>query len=400
MMEPSASAALYDAFYYQHCCGNEYVRNDFWLRQFGRIADHIHNEIDPTTVLDAGCAKGFLVETLRACGVEAYGIDISDYAIQQVVEEIKPYCTVGSVLDPFPRKYDLIVCIEVLEHLSPAECDVAVANFCLFSDQVLFSSTPDDYREATHINVRPPEYWAGLFARYGFYRDVEYDASYITPWTMRFVRAYQPVYRLVEAYERRLWQLARESNGAREFALESRVQLAERDKQIVELEAKVAERDQSTALLRAELTALQNYLPRIDEGILTANQQFAERDQQATALEAKLAERDKQVAVFEAELAERDKQVAVFRAKLAEREQGIALLRTALATAPKAHERLNNDLQAIQETNRQLSAQIGDILSSPGWRFVTRVGKVRSRLFPPGSLREQWWCNIIKKLTA
>ncbi len=333
MMEPSASAALYDAFYYQHCCGNEYVRNDFWLRQFGRIADHIHNEIDPTTVLDAGCAKGFLVETLRACGVEAYGIDISDYAIQQVVEEIKPYCTVGSVLDPFPRKYDLIVCIEVLEHLSPAECDVAVANFCLFSDQVLFSSTPDDYREATHINVRPPEYWAGLFARYGFYRDVEYDASYITPWTMRFVRAYQPVYRLVEAYERRLWQLARESNGAREFALESRVQLAERDKQIAEYVAKLTERDQGIAWLRAEIAA-------------------AQRDQQRIMAELQVAES------------------------------------------------IANELKDAQAANRRLSAQVSDILNSPGWRFVTRVGQVRTRLLPPGSRRERWWFDIVKKLAA
>ena len=331
MMEPSAGAALYDAFYYQHCCGMAYVRNEAWLREFGRIADHILNEIGPATVLDAGCAMGFLVETLRARGVEAYGIDISDYAIQQVIEEIKPYCVVGSVLNPFPRRYDLIVCIEVLEHLPPTECDVAIANFCQSTDEVLFSSTPDDYREATHINVRPPDYWTGLFARYGFYHDVEYDATYITPWAMRFVRAYQPVHRLVEAYERRLWQLARESKGAREFALESRVQLGERDKQVAEMEAKLAERDQSIAWLRAEQTALQNFHRRNSGADFSPSQGRPE---------------------------------------------------------PTA---------ARQEQER-LSAQINDILNSPGWKFITRIGKIRARIMPPGSRREQWWYKIVNKL--
>lgn len=334
-MEPSAGAALYDAFYYQHCCGNEYVRNEGWLRQFGRIADHIHNEIGPSTVLDAGCAMGFLVETLRSRGVEAYGIDISEYAIQQVMEEIKPYCAVGSVLDPFPRKYDLIVSIEVLEHLSPVECDVAVANFCQFSDDVLFSSTPDDYREASHINVRPPDYWAGLFARYGFYRDVDYDVSYITPWAMRFVRAYQPAFRLVEAYERRLWQLSKESAGSREFAIESRMRLAECDKQAAEHTAKLAERDQTLAWLRAEVTAVQN---------------------------------DRQRLVVELQAAQ------------------TSLVENSMV------------LEAEKIDNQRLTAQVGDILSSPGWRFVTRVGQVRARLMPAGSRREQWWFKIIKKL--
>jgi hypothetical protein len=347
----SAGAALYDAFYYQHCCGRVYVRNEAWLHQFGRIADHIQDEIAPATVLDAGCALGFLVETLRARGIEAYGIDISDYAIQQVIEEIKPYCVVGSVLDPFPRKYDLIVCIEVLEHLSPAECDQAIANFCQSADEVMFSSTPDDYREATHINVRPPDYWAGIFARYGFYRDVDYDASYITPWAMRFVRAYQPVYRLVEAYERRLWQLAKESSGAREFALESRMQMTERDKQLAELEAKLADRDQGIAWLRAELTALQTDLQQLKSVLQTAqalNQQIAGD----------------------------------------------------LQTARASNQQLAGDLRTMQEANRRLSAHVGDILNSPGWRFVTRVGRARARILPPGSRREQWWFNIVKKLAA
>ena len=228
----SASPTDYNQFYYQHCCGMPYARTDAWLNNFGAIADHIVRDIAPRSVLDAGCAFGFLVESLRDRAVEAYGLDISEYAIQQAREDIKPFCRVGSVLEPLPRTYDLIVCIEVLEHLTPQQCDQAIGYFCQASDDILFSSTPDDYHEATHINVNPPGYWAGLFARHGFYRDVGFDSSFITAWAMRFRRSKEPVYRLVGAYEQRLWQLSRECAGAHSYAIEVRNQLADTQAQL------------------------------------------------------------------------------------------------------------------------------------------------------------------------
>jgi len=48
-------------------------------------------------VLDIGCAYGFLVEDLRSFGVDAYGIDISQYAYDQATPEVQPYLTVADV---------------------------------------------------------------------------------------------------------------------------------------------------------------------------------------------------------------------------------------------------------------------------------------------------------------
>src|SRR5579863_3782598 len=88
---PTNPANPYDETYYRVGCGAPYERNTHWLTFFARIADAIVREINPSSVLDAGCAMGFLVEALRQRGVEAYGMDISEYAIAQVAEEIKPY---------------------------------------------------------------------------------------------------------------------------------------------------------------------------------------------------------------------------------------------------------------------------------------------------------------------
>lgn len=222
-IEPSS---LFDAYYFAHGCGEPYQRSDAWLALFNSFADRICKDIAPGSVLDAGCAMGFLVESLRQREVEAWGVDISNYAIDHVPQEIRSYCWQGSVIEPFPRSYDLIVCIEVLEHLPRDEGAQAVGNLCQHSDDILFSSTPFDYKEASHFNVQPPEYWAELFAGNGFYRDVDFDASFITSWAVRFRRKAEPVHRIVRDYERRFWTLWKENAELRSLAIEMRDGLA------------------------------------------------------------------------------------------------------------------------------------------------------------------------------
>ncbi len=223
---------LFDENYYRHCCGEPYARNEIWMGYFRRVAQGIAREIHPKTVLDAGCAWGFLVENLRLEGIEAFGVDISAYAIQQAYAGIKPYLWEGSVTDPLPRRYDLIVSIEVLEHIPQAESEQAVANLCRYTDDVLFSSTPFDQTEATHFNVQPPEYWAEQFARQGFYRDLDFDASFLTPWAMRYRRTQEPVPRLVHEYERKLWALKTENADIRKTVEDVQSQANEREKEL------------------------------------------------------------------------------------------------------------------------------------------------------------------------
>lgn len=45
----------------------------------------------PKTVLDVGCGMGNLVEMLRKIGIHAPGIEISDYALSQVPDDLKKF---------------------------------------------------------------------------------------------------------------------------------------------------------------------------------------------------------------------------------------------------------------------------------------------------------------------
>jgi len=243
----------YGSSYFRHECGVPYERNEHWLRFFDRIAEGIVRDLRPTSVLDAGCAMGFLVEALRKRGVEAWGFDISEYAISQVDESVREYCRVGSITDPPDRRYDLTVCIEVLEHVPPAETDAAIASLCASSDRLLISSTPQDYGEATHLNVQPVEAWSAAMARHGFLRDVERDTSYLTPWAALYARTDEAVEETVRRYDRSWYRLRQETDQLREALLAAQKQIAELEEQAkdpAESPDEVARREEEILRLR------------------------------------------------------------------------------------------------------------------------------------------------------
>ncbi len=179
---PEILASWYDEEYYQHHCGGvPYERNDYWLAFFHGIADQIVRSLQPRRVLDAGCAKGFLVEALWERGVEAYGIDISEHAIQEVRMDMQPYCRRASLTDRIDGRFNLVTCFEVLEHIAMEDARVAIRNLTAVTDAILFSSTPTDLTEPTHINVQPTIGWLRMFADSGFAPDLGYDASFVAP---------------------------------------------------------------------------------------------------------------------------------------------------------------------------------------------------------------------------
>ena len=286
---PGPREQQYDAAYYAHYFSGgdrvAYERNEQWLGFFGTVAARIAADMAPASALDVGCAHGFLVEALRDRSVDAKGFDISDFAISQVREDVRPHCWVGSALDPIPGHYDLVTCIEVLEHLEEKDADLAVGNICAVTDDVIFTSTPTDYREETHVNVRPPEYWAGLFARHGFARDLGFDGSFLAWWGMRFRRTRDPWHRLAVDYEREWWRLKQE---ARE---RNAVVLSQLDRQN-ELEGRVADLEGRVEALAASNQAATARVTEVEEALQERVNQLIEKD-------GELQEMSKVVAAYE-----------------------------------------------------------------------------------------------------
>ncbi len=186
----SSAAELYGEAYYASGCGSiAYDRSEpHWAAFFGNIADDLVRTFRPRRVFDAGCALGFLVEALWDRGVVTCGRDISEYAISKTRADIRPFCSVGSLTDPIEGHFDLVVCIEVLEHMTEQDGMRAIANMTAVADRIVFSSSPEDLNEPTHINVKPPIYWVQAFAEHGFAPSIETTLFSITPYALVFER--------------------------------------------------------------------------------------------------------------------------------------------------------------------------------------------------------------------
>ncbi len=215
-MDSIYNKTFFNDFYEENGGGN-YMDREHWLPYFRNFAKQIVEIFEPKTVLDAGCARGYLVECLRDLGVEAYGFDLSEYAIANVREDIQDCCFVHSITESipeqYPQRYDLVVTVEVLEHLFPEDGNRAIANLCSLTDKVIFSSTPDDIEDKTHVNVRLREYWAKVFWDNGFHRDLYNDVSFVSPWCVIFAKT-TDVSDVIFSYEMdmRIRELQREKN--------------------------------------------------------------------------------------------------------------------------------------------------------------------------------------------
>jgi glycosyltransferase involved in cell wall biosynthesis len=166
------------------------LQNKNWFSYFDTLSDEIINNFNPQKTIDVGCAKGFLVEMLRDKGIEAYGIEVSKYALSTIRSDIKQYCKNISILEDIQieklGKYDCVSCIEVLEHIPQEFSKKAVLNLTKLAGNIFFSSTPDDYTEKTHVNVQNPEYWISIFNEYNYYIDPFLNLSNIIPHALNF----------------------------------------------------------------------------------------------------------------------------------------------------------------------------------------------------------------------
>ena len=106
-----------------------YYYDGRWAMVAKAMIDHYH--LKPgDRILDVGCGKGFLLYdfTQALPGVEVARIDISDYAIKNAKEKIKPFLRVCSARDlPFENdSFDLVVSINTLHNLYCYELDNAL----------------------------------------------------------------------------------------------------------------------------------------------------------------------------------------------------------------------------------------------------------------------------------
>lgn len=119
-----------------------------------------YNLTGQSSVLDVGCGKGFMMHDFAELipGITVAGIDISEYAIEHAMEDMKPYVRVANAKElPFPdRSFDLVISVNTVHNLPLAECKQALREIMRVTKKDAFV-TMDAYR--TEEEKRRMDMW-------------------------------------------------------------------------------------------------------------------------------------------------------------------------------------------------------------------------------------------------
>ena len=163
-------------------CYNGYVYDGRWIPIAKRFIEY-YNLKPGAKILDIGCAKGYLVYDLVNLGMDAYGIDISEYAINCVPTEVKDRVHVRDVRDLSiykDKEFDLVLGLNVLENMEEQEtraCLREIERIGKNSYLKLDSWRNDEEKQRfMEWNITPTtygstEYWMNMFDEEGFTGD-------------------------------------------------------------------------------------------------------------------------------------------------------------------------------------------------------------------------------------
>jgi len=100
---------------------------------------------DVSSVLEIGCALGFLVEALRQCGLNAKGVDFSRFAIESCCPGARSHVFWGDVTKGLPFEAgsaELICAFETLEHLAPVDVPRALQEIRRLTRRYVVATIP------------------------------------------------------------------------------------------------------------------------------------------------------------------------------------------------------------------------------------------------------------------
>lgn len=140
---------------------------------------------ETSTVLDVGCAKGFMLHDLAELisGITVKGIDISQYAIENAIDDMRPHVQVANAAHlPFADKsFDVVISINTVHNLEQDACGQALREIERVSRKHSFI-TVDAYRNdeekermyawnLTAKTIMSVDEWISFFKEVGYTGD-------------------------------------------------------------------------------------------------------------------------------------------------------------------------------------------------------------------------------------
>lgn len=125
---------------------------------------------NPKSVIDVGCGIGTWLSVFKEYGVnEILGVD-GDYVNREQLTIHEANFSPKNLEQPLQldHTYDLVISLEVAEHLSEAAAQIFVDSLSNLGNTILFSAAITAQGGQNHINEQPPKYWIQKFEEKGY----------------------------------------------------------------------------------------------------------------------------------------------------------------------------------------------------------------------------------------
>ena len=164
--------------------GGYHYHPRFWTGTMKRFRDH-YGLAEDASVLDVGCAKGFMMHDFKLLmpGIDIRGIDVSSYAIENAIDDMKPFIRVANARElPFAdTSFDLVISINTVHNLAIGECKRALGEIERVSRRHAFITVDawrnDEERQnmlawnLTALSYMHVDDWKALFDEAGYRGD-------------------------------------------------------------------------------------------------------------------------------------------------------------------------------------------------------------------------------------
>ena len=169
----------------RHGYGGFYYNPRYWQPVVPTFQEYYGLSKD-SSILDIGCGKGFMLHDFAELipGIKVEGIDISTYAIENAIEDMKPFVKVGNAkkLEYPDNSFDLVISINTVHNLPLEECKEALREIQRVTKKHAFI-TVDAYRNEeekksmrewnlTALTFMHVDEWVRVF------EEVGYDGDY------------------------------------------------------------------------------------------------------------------------------------------------------------------------------------------------------------------------------